>query len=229
MRRRMTYGRTLIEVYEELRTVGSGTWVAPKGCESVDVFIVAGGSPGSTNGAGGNGGECITILGMPCAKLQSIQYAVGGANTQSSFNGKIARAGYGSAGGAAVSGTGIPGNKGADGVYAFGDTSYSTYKYGAGGGGGSCGYLSYCASGSGGLRGGGTGGYIYAESTGEWQLGWYESDWNVINASGAFFYGGGGGGAGLLNNANRPNTIPGRTTAGEGYQGIIILRYKKFK
>lgn len=96
------------------------------------------------------------------------------------------------------------GGNGKDGLYPFNDPSFGK-RYGASGGGGAA--KAGKSGGFGGFTGGGKGG----DST------------KNRNGSDATFFGGGGGGGGLMY-----EYLP-IGEGGKGYQGIIILRYKKYK
>jgi hypothetical protein len=194
----------------------------------VDVFVVAGGQQAdsnggggsdnwwSTGGAGGNGGGCVTRS-LQLAKDTDYSVAIGGSGVASTAFGVTASSGAGSAGGAGANAgsnsldpsfVNKNGDKGTDGVYAFGtaDTLYQPgRKYGAGGGGGAAGVDSDQKSpGAGGETGGGAG-----------------------TADDGVFHGGnglantGGGGGGVFRYRGK---IPGGTIPGAGGSGIVIIR-----
>lgn len=121
----------------------------------IDYLLVGGGKPGGngsdeySSGNGGNGGEVRQALNYI---LESGSYSVtiGGSNQNSSFNGIIARTGYGAAGGSGtINGAGNPG---ANGIVA----SINNGRYGAGGGAGAATYNGKLG-GTGGVTGGGRG------------------------------------------------------------------------
>lgn len=220
--KRKLLGGELIEVYEEITSTRS--WIAPRGCKSVDVFVVGGGDNGRNadayySGNGGRAGECKTYNSILVIPGQSFSCVVGGIGQDSySLNSSyIARGKMGAIGGTAASATypnAANGNPGQDGVYAFNNPVKFPKKMGASGGGGSSNsYPSQSTvGGAGGYYGGGVGGRSApGVNQGE-------------NGSNATWYGGSGGGAGKsCNDANL------RSYGGEGYQGIVILHYWKYK
>lgn len=202
--------RPMIEVIEELTVVGTRAWVVPDGCTSVDIFMVGGGRNGTApppsaiiGGFGGDGGYIKTVLNMPVVPKSYIFYSIAAANNDATFfYNQHAISGSKHAGGAGVAmGSG---NNGVDGEYPFGDVSFGK-RYGASGGSGGM-FDPRAGGGTGGRDGAGNGGNPLS---------------NNINGVNASFYGAGGGGGGFVYNT------PG--SGGTGYQGIIILRYKKYK
>lgn len=229
-RRRVLDDGALIQVYEELKTVGSGTWVVPAGCTSVDIFVVDPGKYGFagtsiSSGAGGRGGYCKTYTGIAVTPGASINYNIGLTLGTWFMNSSsyVATTGNYASGGAEIGHSQIDpgysnGKTGGNGYYAFGSTTYSTNRYGAGGGSGAAEANSLLnitiPGGAGGSTGGGRGGDVVISN-------------NVSSSSSgaaATFYGGGGGGGGKQSGSQGTYGY-----GGAGYQGIIILRYYRKK
>lgn len=224
--RRLTGVRRWVEVYEEI--TATTNWIVPQGCETVDVFLVAGGQSGGNSGLystgqGGKGGGCVTFKNMKVTPGSSIPVKVGGNGDSSYFwtDSYIALPGRGGEGGSNYQEDGYqptPGGPGGAGAYAFGEKSDRfPHRYGAGGGAGA--YIrgfspAYVPGGTGGDYGGGPGAG--------------DDDSPGIHdgkpGGNATFYGGGGGGA---SKACGWNGRPG--TGGKGFQGIVILHYWKYK
>jgi hypothetical protein len=198
----------------------------------VDLFIVAGGKPGSRGsgdaigGQGGAGGECVLVSSVRLRRGVSYTVTIGDSGEDSSIVGdslvETAESGKGSAGGvgAIVSGTSRTrsAQAGTDGVFAFGVAtslieSLSGRKYGAGGGGGEAFNSSYVysnswqhsGSNSGGVTGGGTGGVT-------------SSGGDTNATSGAANTGAGGGGSW--------RKYSGDSVPGNGGSGILLIRYR---
>lgn len=230
MKRKLMDGK-LIEIFEEITSTRN--WVAPRGCKSVDVFVVGGGDNGkqgdwNTSGAGGRGGECRTYNAIPVTSSNLILISIGTANAASYFMSLSYQAAgaAGAQGGVSISPplfTIQNGNPGYAGSYPFNNLYPSRFprRYGAGGGsGGAVGggmdsptYKGY--GGPGGDYGGGSGGNSYGNP---------ESGNNPdLNGRNASFYGAGGGGGGKY------GYYTSYSNGGTGYQGIVILHYWKYK
>lgn len=189
----------------------SGTFTVPENVSEIDVFLVGGGSNGSSasvseksSGSGGNGGKIFTQKGIKVTQGQEITLTIGaggGGSTifgeYSSYNGSVK----------ATGGTGVfmaRGGDGTDGVYAFDDSEINGIKYGASGGGGS-----YVCNGN--YSRGGTGGTTGA--------GGYSS--NYRNGSAATDNTGSGGGGGTLFVSDSYSAYDG----GSGGSGAIVVRW----
>lgn len=198
---------------------------------AIDVFLVGGGASGGSGysdaagGAGGAGGETILISNFKPVTAQTYSMIIGSSDNNTTGFNKIARSGYGSAGGG---GGACFGNNhdaypsaGANGVVAFNGSnetglsllpsSYRNILYGAGGGGADCVNSLYvwstgAGSNAGGLTGGGEGGF--APNGGE----------DAIGKPGLPNTGGGGGG-GCCN-----GTLSAYFSGGAGGSGIILIR-----
>lgn len=59
LRRRTIGSKKLVFFQKRFYPAGNYTWIVPKGCREVDVFLVGGGGAGH-NGSGGGGGGCGT-------------------------------------------------------------------------------------------------------------------------------------------------------------------------
>lgn len=193
----------------------SATLTFSRVVDFIDVFLVAGGKPGSghpagAGGTGGRGGGTATKLSFAVTAGTPYTFTVGESNGNTTIFGEEAASGDGANGGTgAVLSTAASAKVGGDGVYAFGEATsllYSGQQYGAGGGGGSY----YSGNfGKHGANGGATGGGHGAG----------RSPYNVTEAaSGAANTGGGGGGGG--GDASYNKSYP----AGSGGSGIIIIR-----
>ena len=198
---------------------------------AIDVFLVGGGASGgkgysdAAGGAGGTGGETILISNFKPVASQTYPMIIGSSDNNTTGFNKIARSGYGSAGGG---GGECYGNNhsaypsaGAQGVVAFNGSnetglsllpsSYRNILYGAGGGGADCVNSLYvwstgAGSNAGGLTGGGEGGFD--PNGGQ----------DAIGKPGLPNTGGGGGG-GCCNGAT-----PYYFSGGSGGSGIILIR-----
>lgn len=198
---------------------------------AIDVFLVGGGASGdkgysnAAGGAGGNGGETILMRNFKPVTSQTYPMIIGSSDNNTTGFNKIARSGYGSAGGG---GGACWGNShdayptaGANGVVAFNGSnetglnllpsSYRNVLYGAGGGGADCVNSLYvwstgAGSNDGGLTGGGDGG---SDPTG---------GADSIGKNGLPNTGGGGGG-GCGNGATSYYA-----NGGAGGSGIILIR-----
>ena len=198
---------------------------------AIDVFLVAGGQSGgegysnASGGDGGNGGETILIKNFKPVASQTYPMIIGSSNNNTTGFDRIARTGYGSAGG---HGGSCYDNHidtypaaGSNGVVAFNGSnetglnllpsSYRNILYGAGGGGADCIDSLYTSSvgggfNNGGLTGGGTGG---------------EDPWGNNMGSGlpGLPNTGGGGGGGCCN-----GVVPAYFPGGDGGSGIILIR-----
>lgn len=215
----------------EAALLASGTLTVQRSC-LVDLFLVAGGQPGSrgsgdaTGGAGGAGGECVLVSSVWLRRGVSYAVTVGGSGEDTSIVGmglsESAESGQGSAGGLGAIVTGLSRTRaasaGTDGVYAYSEDSDTTLisdltgkKYGAGGGGADAFNSSYVyanstshgGSNAGGQTGGGSGG-IPGQSG------------DTAATAGAANTGSGGGGAWRKYN--------GDGTPGAGGSGIIMIR-----
>lgn len=225
MRRRNFLNRQLHEVYQEITS--SQNWTVPSGCTQLEAFVVGGGNNGGRgdelySGAGGNGGECKTYT-LYTTPGQTIYIQVGSIGQDSYIlnTSYRARGGRGRSGGARLDTDGA-GNPGQNGYLAFGNTNYSSRRYGASGGsGGAVRFVSPSIQygGAGGNTGGGDGGKSQDDSTPGTSSGGY------IGEAGdpATFYGAGGGGSGKTTQYYS-DSEPG----GSGYQGIVILHYYSY-
>lgn len=197
----------------------------------IDIFLVGGGSsggkgsPDTSGGRGGNGGETILIRNFKPVTSQTYPMIIGSSNNNTTGFDRIARTGHGSAGGQggvcygknhdAYPAAGKPGVTAFNGSNETGlsllPSDYRNVLYGAGGGGADCVnslyvYSTGAGSNDGGSTGGGAGG----------------SDPNggadSIGKDGSPNTGGGGGG-GCGNGATSyyPN-------GGAGGSGIILIR-----
>lgn len=164
---------------------------------------------GDYAGSGGSGGG-ITHVGGTAGSGTSGQGYAGGpvAFNQGSIPGAFAASGGGGAGAVGSNGTPVGGGAGGSGVQ---NSINGTATYYAGGGGGSVNYIGggSGSGGTGGLGGGGNG----ANTTGP------NNSPTSVNGGDATFYGGGGGGA-AANHGGPPSN-----RGGNGYQGIVIIRY----
>lgn len=161
MRRRVLSNKKLYEVYQEITS--SQNWTVPSGCTQLEAFVVGGGSNGGRgdenySGAGGNGGQCITYT-LYTTPGQTLYIQVGNIGQDSYImnTNYIAKGGRGRTGGTRLDTDGA-GNPGKNGYLAFGNTKYSSRKYGASGGsGGAVRYISPSIQygGKGGTTGGG--------------------------------------------------------------------------
>ena len=206
----------------EIAFLTSGT-LTLRGGLLCDLFVVAGGKPGSggsdgsgtgiaIGGAGGKGGGCVSTMGVQLTAGQ-IAVTIGGSNEASSFGSYSAASGSGSNGGAGASaGSGSMSHAGAGtvGVLAFnGEDSlnFPGRKFGAGGGGGGA-QSTYWGTtgnnGAGGTTGGGKGG------TGSSRNG----------TAGAANTGSGGGGSGYT----RGDSWGTGGAPGAGGTGVVIIR-----
>ena len=198
---------------------------------AIDVFLVGGGASGgkgysnAAGGAGGSGGETILIENFKPITSQTYPMIIGSSDNNTTGFNKIARSGYGSAGGGGGECYGNNHNAypsaGAQGVVAFNGSnetglnllpsSYRNVLYGAGGGGADCVNSLYVwstgdGSNAGGLTGGGEGGFD--PNGGQ----------DAIGKSGLPNTGGGGGG-GCGNGA-----MSYYFSGGSGGSGIILIR-----
>lgn len=195
----------------------SGTFT-PTQSLTADYIVVGGGGGGAQNegdGGGGGGGGDMVEMSSQSFTAQGYTVTVGGAGSNSTFNGttavkgnggsgRVGGAGGGGGSGGNFSNGGVPGGGGSGGNgYQSGwsggngeqATMNSTY-YGGGGGGGS-----EFANGAGGGAGGGGSG---AGSNGN------------SSAGGANTGGGGGGGSGNYDALRAPSS---------GGSGVVIVRY----
>lgn len=208
----------------------NGTFTVPADVPFIDVFLVGGGSGGSSGylsgsytacgGDGGNGGKILTETKISVREGQTYQVTIGSKNGGNTLFGSLSSANgsiKGSGGrGAYANWSSTPACRtaysGDNGVYAFGDSSFNGIRYGAGGGGGGA-YSggnteSNYAQGSGGTTGGGKGGYkSYSGAV---------SPADGQNNTGS----GGGGGLGYVSGGNANNT-----SGGSGGTGICIVRW----
>lgn len=177
----------------------------------IDAFLVAGGAK-SDSGKGGNGGGCMTNTSVAVSSGTPYTFTVGGSDESTSIFGDTVSSGGGAAGGnGANSGSQTPAVAGADGVYAFGESTsllYSGRKYGPGGGGGGVRYGNFVSAGK---DGGNTGGGHGAD----------ESHKTEESASAEANTGGGGGGKG---SSRWTSSYVEYYPAGLGGSGIIIIR-----
>lgn len=119
----------IVEVFEELSPLDSGSWTAPEGCYEVEFALVAGGFNGEYSdiynaGNGGNGGQVINA--SKIVKPGTSYYAGSGG-----------RGGYGVKGDVNDPSVGSPGK---DGSYVFNNKYPDRYPYPMGAGGGSGAY-----------------------------------------------------------------------------------------
>lgn len=210
--------KVLVDVIEELKTPGSGTWIVPDGCESVEVFAIGAGNKGTNGGwdtglktyirgGGGSGGSVVTKT-ISVTAGQPISYSLG--KMQNTIFGDIkANRSMGAEGGSSY-GSEI---NGGDGVYPFNDSSLGYKRMGAGGGAGVRNVYGTgldATQGRSGDYGGGNG-----------------SDGHRLTGYDATYYGSGGGGGAGRGNGQDGESV--KNAGGDGYQGIIILRYKKYE
>ena len=197
----------------------------------IDIFLVGGGSSGgegysnAAGGNGGNGGETILIRNFKPVTSQIYQMIIGPSDSSTTGFDRIARSGYGSAGGQGGSCYGYNHDSypsaGKNGVVAFNGSnvtglsllpsSYRDVLYGAGGGGADCVNSAYvwsidAGSNDGGLTGGGEGGFD--PNGGQ----------DALGKNGLANTGGGGGG-GCCN-----GVISRYFSGGAGGSGIILIR-----
>lgn len=203
--------------------------------ESADLFLSGAGNPGGSGrgrytsadntgaygGAGGSGGQCKTVYGIPVSAGVLYQVRIGNSGQSSSAFGQSASNSGGIAGGNGAAHGHYDGRvnagNGAQGNLAFGssDTLYKPgQRYGASGAGGSA-YSTFggdtALAGTGGNTGGGNGG---SSSSGAGGRG---SDGAPNTGSG-----GGGGGARIVNPGYNHEYFTG--AGGNGGSGIAILR-----
>lgn len=208
----------------QLVFLSSGTLNFQRVVDSIDVFIVDGGSNGdpgysvSTTAHGGNGGDggrAKTHSAVAVATGMNYQITVGAANGGSSGAFDKSTSGgtkkSGGTGASAADNNPYPAASGENGTLSFdgaGDRSgyYPNYRYGASGGGGGAKSPNgtIAASGSGGSNGGGAGGAYNASGSAA-----------SSNNSGA-----GGGGGGMEISGGSYIDQPG----GNGRSGIVIIR-----
>jgi len=205
----------------ELVLKTSGTLTFSRVVDTVDMFLVGGGKPGTSGtysgawssgyargGNGGDGGECITRYGVGVQAGTAYTITVGESNQASSALGVTARSGSGSSGGTGAYENASSMARTAATSAVAGVTSFLMLwgvdrKYGPGGGGGaaSAGTLGGSASSSGASTGGGSGGtsshrrgYDGAANTGAGGGGGF-----AINTQSDVDYGtGGAGGSGIV-------------------------------
>ena len=198
---------------------------------AIDVFLVAGGKSGekgysnAAGGNGGNGGETILIRNFKPVTSQVYSMVIGSSDSNTTGFNKVARSGYGSAGGGGAECWGHSHNRypsaGNRGVVAFNGSnetglsllpsSYRNVLYGAGGGGADCVNSLYVwstgsGSNSGGLTGGGNGGHDPSGGV------------DALGKNGSANTGGGGGGG----CGNGATTL--YYSGGAGGSGIILIR-----
>lgn len=211
-----------------LQFLSSGTFLVDRDVE-VDIHLVGGGGSGGGgwydgSAAGGGGGGYTNTqkrVTLTAGTQYNIVIGAGGAGGAGSNGGSTSAFNYSAGGGACggmnggSGGTGgaAGGNagsgKGADGIYAFNDSTFQRYGGGGGGGGNGGGR----AGGDGGAGGGGKGGEGFS-----WSMS--ASGWGI---SGGVNTGGGGGGAGSQagGNSNGGGVSFG---GGAGGSGIVIIR-----
>jgi hypothetical protein len=184
-----------------------------------NLIAYGGGGGAGTNssiaGTGGSGGGKTHNSGSTAGSNVLGQGYIGGAIAYDSGNGatgSFAASGGGGAG--AIGGNGTSSGGGAGGIGVQNGITGSTVYY-AGGGGGSIQNLGSAGpvGGAGGSGGGGAGATT---------LGPNQST-IAISGNNATYYGGGGGGA-AANSAINGTILA--NTGGNGYQGIVILRYR---
>lgn len=154
MMRAMMGKKKTVQVCEWITTVGTGFWIPPTGCNTVDVCIIAGGQDGRSayynkyndcaGGNGGNGGELINVYGFFVTPGNKIEYTVGDRNSNSKFGTKVAISGAGPIGGTGVIGpdvtsndnsVAINGGPGTNGLYPFNNNKLFNMCCRGGGGG----------------------------------------------------------------------------------------------
>lgn len=223
-------GKKKVVVCEWITAVGSGTWIVPRGCKTIDIFLCAGGANGaSTNGGGngGNGGGYKSIYKIGVTPNSNITYTVGGGNANTVFGNTTVTAGTGPSGGGGASSNGN-GSRGASGIYPF-DNNKLFKQFCTGGGGGGCaisdsyseeGYYNTSYGGS--PNGGGAKSWYF-----------YDSGWKTHHGQEGYpggigqYYGSGGGGGGFARTSLYGFISNG--SCGTGYQGCIILVYEREK
>ena len=187
----------------------SATLTFSRVVDQVDVFLVGGGKPGTSDRDGGKGGGRVTKLGVAVSAGTPYTFTVGGSNANTTIFEETAATGGGANGGTgAVLSTQAAATKGGNGAYAFGESTsllYSGRRYGAGGGGGGYFAGNFTANGAtGGTTGGGHGGD--------------RSHANAASTGATANTGSGGGGRGWDASYNKSYS------AGAGGSGIIIIR-----
>lgn len=215
MRRRYTIEDEK-ELKEYIKVFTSSTnFIIPNDVDSVDVFVVGGGSNGGVgtccNGGGyaGKGGEVKTYYDVPVTPGQSVMINICPGNSSSStyfMNSDYSARGY----------SNQSGNSGASGIQCPFEDTPSPYnmKMGANGGSGGANWTSLSGYNPGGDYGGGKGGDLGSCS-------WAPSD--PPRGGDGTYYGAGGGGS-----SERCQTSSS-SSGGNGYQGICIIRYYSYE
>ena len=205
----------------------------------IDIFLVGAGKSGgygysnASGGNGGNGGETIFVPNFKPTASQEYPLIIGSSDNDTTGFDKIARSGYGSAGGFGASCYGnsrAVAHAGSSGVIAFNGSSstglsllpdfYKNTLYGAGGAGGECvnsiyvwSYSSqYGGSNAGGLTGGGAGGDTPNEAA------------RRDGKNGIANTGGGGGGGTRFGPLEWGSQLGSYGDGGAGGSGIILIR-----
>lgn len=223
--------KKMVEVCEWITIVGSGTWIVPEGCKTIDYCVVAGGANGGSGndggGAGGSGGGYSNVYKFDVSMVKNIAFSVGVANANSAFGRTTVTTGTGPSGGSGASSDGN-GENGSAGIYPF-DNNNLFKRFCTGGGGGAHSRTSkstnegvYNDKYGGAPNGGNASSYS-----------WYDTGWNAHYGQsanpggGGAYYGAGGGGGGFGYSSMFGNTAKG--SGGSGYQGCIILMYERRK